>query len=414
MSAHVTKSATILLLLKRVDCVDGVSAYLETIIDGLRDRGDRVVVVSGPVTTPDGSDSRCRAIAAAALDWIVIDPFEAARPPRALVRRILDVIRAYGVDVVSPQGFSVLPLGVLVGRLSGRPVVANYHPSLHGDQTASMTGERSLKERLGMRAVTTVFRADRFIALSHDIHDFFRDVCRIPPRLIHEQVLGVETDFYRRPKEAERAAARSALGLDAGGLVAVLPGRMNLSKGHDLVADAARRLRRERPDLRLTCLFPGGGNQRAEIEAAVLRDEGDREQFRFLGFVDRETLRQTYWASDLVLLPSRMEGFGLVVAEAMCCGAIVIRTPSGGWQDQVVENVTGHVVPFNDAPALARAIAAVADRPDRHAMRDAAIGHASSRFAKARMVEGTSDLYRAMAALRRPDRRRRTRATRHA
>ena len=409
-----TRPATILLLLKRVDCVDGVSAYLETIIDGLRARGDRVVVVSGPVTTPDGSESRRRAIAAASLDWIVINPFNATRPRRALIRRLLDIIHVYGVDVVSPQGFSVLPLGVLVGRLCGRPVIANYHPSLHGDQTASMTGERSLKERVGMRAITTAFRADRFIALSHEIHAFFRDVCRIPERLIHEQVLGVETDFYRRPTAAERVAARAKFGLGAGELVGVLPGRMNLSKGHDLVADAVRQLRRERPDLAITCLFPGGGNQRAEIELAAHRDERDREQFLFLGFVDRDTLRDTYWAADIVLLPSRMEGFGLVVAEAMCCGAVVIRTPSGGWQDQVIENVTGHVVPFNDAPALARAITDIADRADRDAMRDAVIEHASTRFAKARMVDGTSDLYRAMAALRDPARRRRTREPRPA
>ena len=401
-------SATILLLLKRVDCVDGVAAYLETILDGLRSRGDRVVIVSGPVTTPDGSETRRRAIEAAALEWIVIDPFSASRPKPALVRKILGVIRRHGVDVVSPQGFAVLPLGVLVGRLSGRPVVANYHPSLHGDQTASMTGERSVKERLSMRAVTTAFRADRFIALSHEIHAFFRDVCRIPERLIHEQVLGVETEFYRPPSTAEREAARARFGIGRDGVVGVLPGRMNLSKGHDLVAAAVRQLRGVRPDLRLTCLFPGGGNQRAEIEDVVLRDTQDREQFRFLGFVDRQTLRDTYWAADIVLLPSRMEGFGLVVAEAMCCGAVAVRTPSGGWQDQVVENVTGYVVPFNDAPALARAIASVADQPDRETMREAAIKHASTKFDKTRMVVGTSDLYRAVAALRNPARRRRT------
>ncbi len=397
---------TILMLLKRVDCVDGVAAYLETIIEGLRARGDRVVLLTGPVSTPDGSDTRREAIRAAALDWVVVPSFDARRPTAALIREILAVMRRYDVDVLSPQGFAVLPVSHLIGRLTGRTVVTNYHPSIHGDETKAMTGERSATERLAFRAVTLLFRADRFIALSRDIAVFFRDVCGIPASRIHEQVLGVETDHYRRPSEAERAAARARFGLAPETLVAVLPGRMNLSKGHDLVADAVRSLAADRPELEIACLFPGGGNQRAVIEANVIRDEADRARFRFLGFVERDALRDCYWAADIVLLPSRMEGFGLVVAEAMCCGAIVIRTPSGGWQDQVVEGVTGFVVPFNDAPALATAIARVADSPDRGAMREAAIAHATVRFDKTRMVDGTSDLYRAVAATAARGRRR--------
>lgn len=182
--------------------------------------------------------------------------------------------------------------------------------------------------------------------------------------------------------------------------MAVLPGRVNLSKGHDLTVAAVRLLRDRRPDMPVICLFPGGGNQREEVEAAAIHDDADRRAFRFLGFVSQDIMRDTYWAADIVLLPSRMEGFGLVVAEAMCCGAIVIRTPSGGWQDQVVEGVTGHMVPFNDADALALAIATVFDNPARAAMREAAIAHASGQFSKHAMVSGTSKLYRDMASKR--------------
>jgi glycosyltransferase involved in cell wall biosynthesis len=85
----------------------------------------------------------------------------------------------------------------------------------------------------------------------------------------------------------------------------------------------------------------------------------------------------------------------------MCCGAIVIRTPSSGWQDQVIEGRTGYVIPFNDPAALAGAIERVADSPDRAAMRKAAIRLASTKFAKSTMIRGTSALYREMAAAKR-------------
>ena len=391
---------TILLLLKRVDCVDGVASYLESLVNGLRSVGDRVVIVSGEVTTPDGSEVRQRSIAAAVQEWIVLDGLRPSRPKLAHIRAILAAIKRHGVESVSPQGFASLPLGALVARLARLPVVTNYHPSLHGNQLAAMTGQRPRSQILAYRALDALFRPERYIALSHEIALLFQNEIRIAPARIHEQVLGVETDFYRAPTEAERQAARARFGLGESTIAAVLPGRLNLSKGHDLVAAAVRQLRREQPGLDIVCLFPGGGDQRRTIEANILPDRTDAALFRFLGFVERDVLRDAYWASDIVLLPSRMEGFGLVVAEAMCCGTIAIRTPSGGWQDQVIEGQTGYIVPFNDAAALAAAIAKVAASPDREAMRQAAMRHASGKFAMSRMISGTSSLYRSLAASR--------------
>ncbi len=388
---------TILLLLKRVDCVDGVASYLESLVNGLHRVGDRVVIVSGEVTTPDGSAVRRHSIAASVQEWIVLEGFRPSRPKFAHVRTILAAIRRHGVESISPQGFSVLPLGALVGRIAHLPVVTNYHPSLHGSELAAMTGKRPRGQILAYRALDTLFRPDRYIALSHDNTLMFQNEVRIAPARIHEQVLGVETDFYRPPTDAERRAARERFGLADATLATVLPGRLNLSKGHDLVAAAVRQLRRDQPGLDIVCLFPGGGDQRKTIEANILPDQTDAATFRFLGFVERDVLRDAYWASDIVLLPSRMEGFGLVVAEAMCCGTIAIRTPSGGWQDQVIEGKTGYMVPFNDAPALAAAIAKVAAAPDRAAMRECAIRHATQKFAMSRMISGTSALYRGLA-----------------
>ena len=395
-----SEPTAVLLLLKRVDCVDGVASYLDSLVNGLRSVGDRIVIVSGPVTTPDGSAARRHSIANAAAEWIVLDDLRPSRPKLRHIRTILAAVKRHRVQSVSPQGFSMMPLGALVGRLTGCPVVTNYHPSLHGSEVAAMTGQRPRGQVLAYRMLDALCRPDRYIALSHEISLLFQNQIRIAPARIHEQVLGVETDFYRAPSEAERRSARARFGLRDGALATVLPGRLNLSKGHDLVAAAVRQLRREQPELDIVCLFPGGGDQRQAIEASILPDGTDADVFRFLGYVERDVLRDAYWASDIVLLPSRMEGFGLVVAEAMCCGTIAIRTPSGGWQDQVIEGKTGTVVPFNDAGALAAAIAKLATAPNRAQMREAAMRHASQKFAMSRMISGTSALYRGLAARR--------------
>ena len=383
---------TIMLLLKRVDCNDGVAAYVESLVAGLAEIGDRVVVVSGEVTTLFGSEGRRHSIEAVALDWVVLDGLEKGLPTVANLRAVLSIIRRYRVDVLSPQGFQLLPLSALCGRLSGTPLVANFH---------LLQAMLSTRQRIAYRLVSAAFPADRYLAMSHDIARFFRDRCGIPGSRIHEQPLGVDTTFFRAPTADERHQARARFGIPEATLVAVLPGRLNRSKGHDLAAAAFRQLRVRRGEIATVCLFAGGGDERDRIESEILRDEADRDTFRFLGFVDRQTMRQAYWAADIVLLPSRMEGFPLVVCEAMCCGAIVIRTPSSGWEQQVIEGRTGYLVPFDDPAALADAIEAIADRSDRSSMREAAIRLASTRFSRTRMVDGTSALYRTVAATRR-------------
>lgn len=393
--------ARILFLLKRIDCIDGVAAYLQTLLTGLRERGDSAVILCGEVTVSDQSESRRAAIAATTREWIVVPGFDPARLGLRDIRHVLSAIRRHDIDVVSPQGFSVLPIAYIAGRITGRPVVLMYHPSLQGDLASSMTGRLPASQRLAYRAMAALCPADYYIAGSRHVALFFHEICGISQRRIHEQVLGVDTAYFRPPLDTERRAARARFALDESVMVAVLPGRMSINKGHDVAAASFRLLRERRPSLVTVCLCPGGGSQRRSIEADVLRDEADRDCFRFLGFVDNETLRDAYWAADIVLLPSRMEGFGLVVAEAMCCGAIVIRTPSGGWQDQVIEGTTGFLVPFNDPEALAAAIERYADRLDRPSMRANVMRFAAERFAKSRMIDGTSALYRDMAANRR-------------
>ena len=407
MSAiHVTRlpsrhhdEVTTLFLLSRVDCVDGVAGYLETVIEGIRAHGDQVVIVSGPVSTPDGSEQRRDAIGRVALDWLVIDDLSARIPRPRQVARILRFMRAHRVKVVAPQGFTMLPYAKLLARLAGGlPVVAHYHPSAHAATADQVSDNRAPAARRAYRAATAVFGADRYIAASSEIRNFFEQDCGIAPARIVDQPFGINDAIFRVPSDAERTAAREAFGLPADVLVCVLPGRLNVVKGHDVAADAIRALRRRRPDLDVRCLFAGGGDQREAIELATFRDPDDQVAFQFLGFIpSSHAMRAVYWAADLCILPSRFEGFAIAVVEAMACGVVPIRTPSGGHRDQIVEGDNGFVVPFDDPSALAARIEALGDRSLRDAMRDRSVTLARTRFTQNAMVTGTRHLFRSAA-----------------
>jgi glycosyltransferase involved in cell wall biosynthesis len=67
-------------------------------------------------------------------------------------------------------------------------------------------------------------------------------------------------------------------------------------------------------------------NLKAQVESSGLNDT-----VRFLGYVSDEELLQVYQASDFFVLPTReLEGFGLVILEAMASGTPVLGTPVGG------------------------------------------------------------------------------------
>ena len=78
-----------------------------------------------------------------------------------------------------------------------------------------------------------------------------------------------------------------------------------------------------------------------------------RERIRRLGYVDDALLGALYRGAKVVAYPSRGEGFGLPVLEAMACGARVVTT-----RDTVMAEVAGDaasLVPVGDANALATA-----------------------------------------------------------
>jgi len=122
------------------------------------------------------------------------------------------------------------------------------------------------------------------------------------------------------------------------------------------------------------CLvFAGDGPLRGSLESEA-KSIGVSERVRFLGFVNQSALPEAYTASDIVVVPSSYEPFGLVVNEAMLCGCpVVVSDRVGAKFDLVREDETGYVFPCSDVGALASALRrALSDRTGLRRMGDAA------------------------------------------
>jgi glycosyltransferase involved in cell wall biosynthesis len=287
-------------------------------------------------------------------------------------------------------GLSILPQAALIKLRARTKMIASYLPSVHSDDPCKLKTDLSNFEIIKYAAVLHVCRPDYIIAISTEVFRLFAGICRYPVRRVPKILLGVDTDHFRRPTSIEREAARRELRLDPDDIAIILPGRLNWNKGHDLLISAAAQIRQERPDAPVRYIFPGTGYQAEHIRRIAEESVNDDRTFVFTGYVG--DIRSVLFAADIAVLPSRREGFPLVVVEAMACGLPFIRTPSGGCEDQICDGVNGFVVPFNDVSALTAKIIMLLDRTVREKMGAAAFEHARQ-FSMNKMISDTETLY---------------------
>ena len=142
-----------------------------------------------------------------------------------------------------------------------------------------------------------------------------------------------------------------------------------------------------RPRTRLL-LIGGDGPLRSTLERR------SSDSVRILGRLDDDVLPAYYRAADVCVVPSRsLEGFGLVVLEALACGTPVIATDVGGLPEALWGLDDDLVVPSGDADALAERLATARD--GRRPLPGAATVRAhAERFSWTRAVERHSELYR--------------------
>jgi glycosyltransferase involved in cell wall biosynthesis len=175
-------------------------------------------------------------------------------------------------------------------------------------------------------------------------------------------------------------------------LICALVGRLSWNKGHDILIDAVRQLRTEHSITTIRCLFSGSGHEEKQIKEYAFQSEEDQFCFHFMGYT--EDLRDIYWAADIFVLPSRKEGFALVVAEAMACGVVPIRTPAGGAEDQIEDGVNGFIFPFDDSETLVSQLKLLSNNPQlREHLAAQAYKTAQQKFTLEKMINDTIAVY---------------------
>ena len=256
----------------------------------------------------------------------------------------------------------------LIAALAVATLPPSARPALLLRETNSLAARQSVSalQRACLRRVYP--RAQAMIALSQGVgEELARDYGVARSRL---HVIGNPVDVDALTAEAAEAAQRpppwNRFWPDPAPTVVAI-GRLHRQKGFDRLLNALAAMRRR--DVRLVIL--GDGGERRALEAAVATlGLGDR--VKLAGF--QEAPAPWLAHADLFVLPSRWEGFGHVLVEAMACGAPVIAVDCPfGPADILTTSDSGLLIAVdpNDDPAVVRrlseALDAMVEDPERRA-----------------------------------------------
>lgn len=214
--------------------------------------------------------------------------------------------------------------------------------------------------------------------------DYSRDLlaARVPASAekIFRVYNGIDLNKFSRATESS---------LSSGPIRLLSVGRLVAFKGFNVLIDACARLRRDGIDF--TCEIIGDGPQREELQRRVAQNDLG-EKVLFSGEQSQDYVLKSLTACGVFVLAAMTDDrgasdvFPTVIAEAMTSGKPVVSTTVAGIPELVAQNETGLLVPPQDVPALA---AAIAQLISDHALR-ATFGRAGrSRIEKQFTIDNT-------------------------
>ncbi|MFC1650036.1 glycosyltransferase family 4 protein [Candidatus Latescibacterota bacterium] len=260
--------------------------------------------------------------------------------PKSMAATLKKSARGFFEDCDIIHAHNAFPDAVAAVNAFGRnfPIVVTVHGS-----DINLFAE---KPNLRPGIVEALKKAECIICVSDSLKMKLRDMgirsnCVVIPN-------GVDTGLF---KPGDRIEACGLLGLDPGRPRILFVGNFVKVKGVEYLIRAMPSVLKKYPDCELILLGAERGKKNVKEYQTLIASAGINDSVKIEPRIPHEELPTRMHASDILVLPSVSEGFGLVAAEALACGIPVVATKSGG-PESIVRNGLGFLVPPCDPEAL--------------------------------------------------------------
>ena len=223
------------------------------------------------------------------------------------------VARAEQFDIIHSHDWLTYPAGIKAKQISGKPLILHVHATDFDRSRGNVNPTVYGIEKNGFDM------ADHIVTVSNLTRETVINRYHIDPNkvtTVHNAVTPLSKDIlslkpYKDPKCK----------------VVTFLGRITMQKGPEYFVEAAYRVLQKTQNVRF--IMAGGGDKMLEMMHHVIyRDIADR--FLFAGFLKRQEVYEMLKASDVYVMPSVSEPFGISPLEAMQCGVPTIISKQSG------------------------------------------------------------------------------------
>ena len=273
----------------------------------------------------------------------LVGPENLFRKIQELTGRMPAAAQKLDFDLIHAHDWLTYPSGLALQELTGKPLLAHIHAT-EFDRAGGVGDERVHQiEYAGMSGADAVAAVSRYTA-EMVINRYSIDPAKV--NIIHNAhtMTGLDSPIKQR-------ILRQPLIL--------FLGRITLQKGPDYFIDVARAVLARRPEAYFVMAGTGDMMRKMIFKAAEYRL---KNHLLFTNFLNRREVDEILQASDILIMPSISEPFGIVPLEAMAHGAAAVISKQSG-VSEVLENAVK--VDFWDVDKMADVVCELLDNPDK-------------------------------------------------
>lgn len=247
------------------------------------------------------------------------------------------------IDLLHTHSYKPNIYGRLAGLLckeNGLNMVAHYHN--HYDNKWEKDGSL-IYDQLLERA------SARLVACSESVRRHLSERIGVSSERIEIIPNGVDLDRFASPHDPE--GVRAELGIPRDRKVVGIVGRISEQKGQEDFIQAARLIHQKVPGTVFLIVGAADDNVLMARLQRLAGELGLEKEVLFMGYIP--DMPKVYSALDLLVVPSRWEGFGLVLVEAMAAGKPIVATEVGAIPEVVAPDETALLVPPGSPDSIA-------------------------------------------------------------
>lgn len=314
-----------IVMLSRVIYLGGVTTHLIDLCSGLIKEGHEVSIISAGPAFPDRRENMelLQKLMDTGVEYIGVEfPLSSKNKFRYSIKLLKSIVDCY--LIFKKKKFDIIhvhsPILSFVPKLLNKKFVRTIHIN---------------DTNLGKLDCSASYD----IAISQEIYNKTKEHYNYDSSQLTLINNGVSRNFFHTISEEEKKIYKCKWGIEDK-LVIGLVGTFHERKGQDILINAVANLPKNIRD-KISLIFLGSGEKNEVLKVErLIKDKKLEDISLFIPFQDPIEIYKVF---DVMVLPSRLEGFGLVVIEAMLMGNCVIRSDTEGAFEQIIDGETGFI-----------------------------------------------------------------------